>query len=245
MTLRTDRATSRTTSARAARWPSPAAPTWPRASARFARATHGRLRPRRRHPRPPHRPRRALLRRTRLRRHLAAALRGRDAGRGVPPRPRHHPSRRCSQGRSTRPPTAASRASRRRRSPGRLAARTAVDAVDVVGIATDHCVRATALDAARAGFATRVLLDLTAGVLPGPPRGRRRRCRGRGGAARGAGLSRDLAPTVATPPWTADLAVPGVWSDGPGYEEPLLAAYGVAPGPVRTPHDRCSRELGP
>ncbi|MER7580978.1 isochorismatase family protein [Kitasatospora sp. NPDC096140] len=41
-----------------------------------------------------------------------------------------------------------------------------VDAVDVVGIATDHCVRATALDAARAGFATRVLLDLTAGVAP-------------------------------------------------------------------------------
>jgi len=39
-----------------------------------------------------------------------------------------------------------------------------VDAVDVVGIATDHCVRATALDAVRAGFATRVLLDLTAGV---------------------------------------------------------------------------------
>ncbi|MEE1785945.1 isochorismatase family protein [Streptomyces sp. SP17BM10] len=39
-----------------------------------------------------------------------------------------------------------------------------VDEVDVVGIATDHCVRATALDAARAGFTTRVLLDLTAGV---------------------------------------------------------------------------------
>jgi nicotinamidase/pyrazinamidase len=39
-----------------------------------------------------------------------------------------------------------------------------VDAVDVVGIATDHCVRATALDAAREGFATTVLLDLTAGV---------------------------------------------------------------------------------
>ncbi|MFJ9443879.1 isochorismatase family protein [Kitasatospora sp. NPDC101235] len=41
-----------------------------------------------------------------------------------------------------------------------------VDEVDVVGIATDHCVRATALDAARAGFTTRVLLDLTAGVNP-------------------------------------------------------------------------------
>lgn len=39
-----------------------------------------------------------------------------------------------------------------------------VDAVDVVGIATDHCVRATALDAVAAGFRTRVLLHLTAGV---------------------------------------------------------------------------------
>lgn len=39
-----------------------------------------------------------------------------------------------------------------------------VTEVDVVGIATDHCVRATALDAAREGFATRVLLDHTAGV---------------------------------------------------------------------------------
>jgi nicotinamidase/pyrazinamidase len=40
----------------------------------------------------------------------------------------------------------------------------AIEAVDVVGIATDHCVRATALDALDEGFATRVLLDLTAGV---------------------------------------------------------------------------------
>ncbi|MFE4492879.1 isochorismatase family protein [Streptomyces niveus] len=44
-----------------------------------------------------------------------------------------------------------------------LRAREVVE-VDVVGIATDHCVRATALDAARAGFTTHVLLDLTAGV---------------------------------------------------------------------------------
>ena len=41
-----------------------------------------------------------------------------------------------------------------------------VDALDVVGIATDYCVRATALDAARQGFATRVLLRLTEGVDP-------------------------------------------------------------------------------
>jgi nicotinamidase/pyrazinamidase len=39
-----------------------------------------------------------------------------------------------------------------------------VDTVEIVGIATDHCVRATALDAVDAGFATTVRLDLTAGV---------------------------------------------------------------------------------
>jgi nicotinamidase/pyrazinamidase len=42
-----------------------------------------------------------------------------------------------------------------------------VDAVEVMGIATDHCVAATALDAAREGFATTVRLDLTAGVAAG------------------------------------------------------------------------------
>jgi nicotinamidase/pyrazinamidase len=39
-----------------------------------------------------------------------------------------------------------------------------VTSVDVCGIATDYCVRATALDAARAGFSTAVLTGLTAGV---------------------------------------------------------------------------------
>ncbi|MEO7447453.1 MAG: isochorismatase family protein [Humibacillus sp.] len=39
-----------------------------------------------------------------------------------------------------------------------------VGQVVVVGIATDHCVRATALDSQSAGFTTTVLLDLTAGV---------------------------------------------------------------------------------
>ncbi|WOC11072.1 isochorismatase family protein [Gordonia sp. MP11Mi] len=39
-----------------------------------------------------------------------------------------------------------------------------IKAVDVVGIATDHCVRATAVDAARLGLHTRVLLDFTAAV---------------------------------------------------------------------------------
>jgi nicotinamidase/pyrazinamidase len=45
--------------------------------------------------------------------------------------------------------------------------RRGVTALDVCGIATDHCVRATALDAARLGFDTTVLLDLTAAVDPG------------------------------------------------------------------------------
>ena len=39
-----------------------------------------------------------------------------------------------------------------------------VRSVDVVGIATDHCVRATAVDAANEGFDTRVLLSFTAAV---------------------------------------------------------------------------------
>ncbi|WP_219461812.1 nicotinamidase [Nonomuraea rhizosphaerae] len=42
--------------------------------------------------------------------------------------------------------------------------RRGVSEVDIVGIATDHCVRATALDAVEHGLSVRVLLDLTAGV---------------------------------------------------------------------------------
>jgi nicotinamidase/pyrazinamidase len=41
-----------------------------------------------------------------------------------------------------------------------------VDAVDVAGIASSYCVRATALDAVKAGFATRVLTGLVADVDP-------------------------------------------------------------------------------
>ncbi|MCB7136994.1 isochorismatase family protein [Cellulosimicrobium marinum] len=41
-----------------------------------------------------------------------------------------------------------------------------VEAVDVVGIAESHCVRATALDAHALGLATRVLTDLTVPVTP-------------------------------------------------------------------------------
>ncbi len=41
-----------------------------------------------------------------------------------------------------------------------------VTTLDVVGIATDHCVRATALDGAREGFAVRVIEGMTAAVDP-------------------------------------------------------------------------------
>ena len=39
-----------------------------------------------------------------------------------------------------------------------------IERIDVVGIATDYCVLASALDARNAGFEVRVIADLTAGV---------------------------------------------------------------------------------
>ncbi|WP_116952659.1 isochorismatase family protein [Jiangella endophytica] len=42
-----------------------------------------------------------------------------------------------------------------------------VGTVEIAGLTTDHCVRATAVDAAGAGLETTVLLHLTAGVAPG------------------------------------------------------------------------------
>ncbi|HEX2175363.1 MAG TPA: isochorismatase family protein [Nocardioidaceae bacterium] len=41
-----------------------------------------------------------------------------------------------------------------------------VDSVDVCGLTTDYCVRATALDAREEGFRTRLLLNYCAGVAP-------------------------------------------------------------------------------
>lgn len=41
-----------------------------------------------------------------------------------------------------------------------------VEQVDIIGIATDHCVQATALDAADFGYRTRVLRDNVIGVDP-------------------------------------------------------------------------------
>jgi nicotinamidase/pyrazinamidase len=42
----------------------------------------------------------------------------------------------------------------------------AIQAVEIVGLATDHCVLATALDAVRLGYVTTVRVDLVAGVAP-------------------------------------------------------------------------------
>lgn len=53
-------------------------------------------------------------------------------------------------------------------SPAEVLSAAGIDAVDIVGIATDHCVRASALDAVGAGLRVRVLSDLVAGVAPGP-----------------------------------------------------------------------------
>lgn len=44
--------------------------------------------------------------------------------------------------------------------------RKLVENVDIVGIATDYCVKATAVDAIKAGFEVNVVTDLTAGVAP-------------------------------------------------------------------------------
>ena len=86
---------------------------------------------------------------------------------GVEPAPRTWTtgrSRRCSTRASTRRPTRASRGASDGVPLADWLRERGVDAVDVVGITTDYCVRATALDAVGHGFSTRVLLPLTAGV---------------------------------------------------------------------------------
>jgi len=47
-----------------------------------------------------------------------------------------------------------------------LLKRLEIDEVDVVGIATDYCVRASSLDAVSEGLAVKVITSLTAGVAP-------------------------------------------------------------------------------
>jgi nicotinamidase/pyrazinamidase len=68
-----------------------------------------------------------------------------------------------------------------------------VGEVDVVGIATDHCVRATAVDAAAAGFRTTALLSLTAGVAQSSTNAAL-------DSMRSAGVARTGTPVVISPP---------------------------------------------
>ena len=71
-------------------------------------------------------------------------------------------------------------ARRSRPSSRRCSASAAIERVVVVGLATDYCVSATALDAARLGFATEVLQDAIAAVdlaAGDGDRARGRRCR--------------------------------------------------------------------
>ncbi|WP_029149390.1 isochorismatase family protein [Microbacterium indicum] len=65
-----------------------------------------------------------------------------------------------------------------------ILAAAGVDEADVVGIATDHCVRASALDALREGVAVTVLTDLVAGVAPGPSAAALEEIRAAGGSTR-------------------------------------------------------------
>ncbi len=51
---------------------------------------------------------------------------------------------------------------------GAILTAAGVVTADVVGIATDHCVRASALDAIAHGVRVRILTDLVAGVAPEP-----------------------------------------------------------------------------
>lgn len=53
------------------------------------------------------------------------------------------------------------------RSLAEVLAERGITDLDVVGIATDYCVRASALDALESGERVRVLTDLVAGVAPG------------------------------------------------------------------------------
>ena len=47
-----------------------------------------------------------------------------------------------------------------------ILSKESIETVDIVGLAFDHCVKATAIDSAQNGFNTRVLSKLTAAVSP-------------------------------------------------------------------------------
>ncbi len=77
-----------------------------------------------------------------------------------------------------------------------LCARHVTD-IDVAGLATDYCVRATAADAAAAGFSTTVLLDLTAGVAAASTAAALDALRAAGVALSGAGPASEQPEAVA------------------------------------------------
>ena len=115
------------------------------------------------------------------RRHLAGPLRGRHVGRSAPSGA-DTPRRRAAspQGRQRRGrlfgvhdarPAVAARPSRP--SSRGSCATPASTASSVVGLATDYCVKATALDARRLGFETAVLADAIAAVDLQPGDGER------------------------------------------------------------------------
>ncbi len=120
----------------------------------------------------PRRSRPPLLRGARLSRHVAPPLRRGNHGSGLPPGTSKPPASTPSSTRApTKPHTPASRAAptpsseRATRSP-RTCREHDVDRVTVVGIATDHCVLQTALDATSNGFDTTVDTGYCAGVDP-------------------------------------------------------------------------------
>ena len=100
-----------------------------------------------------------------------AALRGRDSGRRAAPvgGVTAHPAR---AGHGHRAGQRGLLGIRRHRAGGWLREQ-GVDRVEVAGIATDYCVRATALDALAEGFETTVLADAAAAVELEPGDGRR------------------------------------------------------------------------
>jgi nicotinamidase/pyrazinamidase len=77
-----------------------------------------------------------------------------------------------------------------------------VSDVDVIGIATDHCVRATALDAVREGFAATVLLDLTVGVAGETTAAAIGELRAAGVTLVGAPVVAPPGPGSQNPPWS-------------------------------------------
>ena len=154
-------------------------------------------------------------------------------GARLPPGPGHRPHRGGVQQGRARRGVLRLRGPRRRHRPGRLAAHARrVPRWTWSGIATDHCVRATALDAVREGFATTVLLDLTAGVAPEHHRGRPGRAhRGR----RAPSLDRPSSPLPASAPTPSPT-----WRLGSGLRPQHAHRWLASTRAVSGPSGRCA-----